>query len=130
MMHEKRQDERLMRITDQLTDSVFETSDEAILAEDSDFGADPNEEAERTRTVLREASRQLEIVNRRLSNLGHTVNPNSWKRGWSGYRSTCESCGLFVTFKLDTGEMQGEALDERCSDRDQFMIRRRAASRK
>lgn len=90
----------------------------------------PDEEAERTRTVLRRASRQLETVNRRLSSLGHTVNAKSWKRGWSGYHNACESCGSFVSFKVDTGEMRGEALDERCSDRDQFVIDRRAASRK
>ena len=130
MMHRKGQDERLARITDQLTDSIFETPDEAILAEVSDVGADPDEEAERTRTVLRKASRQLETVNRRLSNHGHMVNPKSWKRGWSGYHSTCESCGSFVSFKVDTGEMRGEALDEQCSDRNQFVIDRRAASRK
>lgn len=129
-MHKKGQDERLVRITDQLTDSVFATSDEAILAEFSETGADPDEEAERTRTVLREASRQLETVNRRVSNLGHTVNPDGWRREWSGYRNTCESCGSFVSFKIDNGEMRGEALDERCPDRDQFMVRRRAASRK
>lgn len=41
MMHRKGQDERLARITAQLTDSMFETSDEAILAEISDVGADP-----------------------------------------------------------------------------------------
>ena len=130
MMHKKGADERLRRITDQLTDSVFEMSDDAIIAEVSAANADTDEEAERTRTVLRAASRQLEIVNRRLSNLGHIINPNSWKRGWSGYRNTCESCGSFVSFEVSTGEMRGEALNERCSDRDQFVIDRRTASRK
>jgi hypothetical protein len=129
MMHRKGQDERLRRIMDQLADSVFEASDEEILAEVRGFSANPDEEAGRTRTILREASRQLEIVNRRLSHLGHTINPNSWKRGWSGYRNICEVCGSFVSLKIDTGEMQGEALDEQCSDRDQFIIRRRAVSR-
>lgn len=129
-MHRKGHDERLRRITDQVADSVFESSDEEILAELRGFGANPDEEAERTRGVLREASGQLEIVNRRLLNLGHTVNPNGWKRGWSGYRNTCENCGSFVNFKVDTGEMRGEALAERCSDRDQCRTARRAAFRK
>lgn len=130
MMHRKGQDERLRRIMDQLADSVFEASDEEILAEVRGFSAKPDEEAERARTTLREAARQLEILNRRLSNLGHTVNPNSWKRGWSGYRNTCEVCGSFVSLKIHTGEMQGEALGVQCSARDQFGIDRRTASRK
>ena len=129
-MHRKGEDERLERMMDQLADSVFDSSDEAILGDISGFSVNPDEEAERTRTVLREASRRLEIVNRRLSNLGHTVNPNSWKRGWSGYRNTCESCGSFVNVKIDTGEMQGEALDERCSDTDLCRTARQAALRK
>jgi hypothetical protein len=130
MMHRKGQDERLRRIMDELADSVFEASDEEILADISGFAASPDEEAERTRTVLRKASQRLGIVNRRLSKLGHTLNPNSWKRGWFGYRNTCESCGAFVNFKIDTGEMQGEALNERCSDTDQCRTARRAAFRK
>ena len=129
MQHEKANEERLERITDQLIDSVFATSDKAILAEFSEY-TDADKEGERTRIVMREASRRLENVNQRLWNLGHSVDPNSWKRGSSGYRNTCESCGSFVGFKTDTGEMWGKALDEPCRDRDQFLLPRRAVSQK
>jgi hypothetical protein len=121
--------EHLERMMNQLGDSVFVLSDEHIRAEVSDFGADPDEEAQRTRTVLHEALQKLENVNRRLSNLGHTVNSSSWQRGRSGYHNTCMACGSFVSFTTTTGEMRGNALDGLCPESDQNTIRRREASR-
>jgi hypothetical protein len=54
--------EKLERITEQLADSVLELSDEAILAEIIESGADPREEAERIRLVLQQASKSVEAV--------------------------------------------------------------------
>ena len=80
-------DERLETMMNQLGESVLTLSDEDIRDEVSKAGANPDEEAERTRTVLREALQKLENVNRRLSNLGHTINSNGWYRGRSGYHN-------------------------------------------
>ncbi len=129
-MEDKRNhDERLERLMNHLAESVFGLSDEAILAEAKEAGFDPEQEAERTRLVLRQASKAFENVNRRLSNLGHTVNSNGWYRGRSGCHNTCVACGSFVSFTPTTGEIRGEALDGRCAQSDQYTIRRREASR-
>jgi hypothetical protein len=122
-------DERLERMN-QLADSVLALPDEAILAEVSEAGVDPDEEAERTRIVLHAAMQTVENVNSHLSNLGHIVNPNAWDRGCSEYHNTCVNCGSFVSFTMATGEMQGEALDAACPASDQYVTRRREASRK
>jgi hypothetical protein len=55
--------EKLDRIMEQLADSVLELSDEAILDETAESGADPQEEAKRTRLVLRQAAKPSEVVN-------------------------------------------------------------------
>jgi hypothetical protein len=55
--------EKLERIMEQLADSVLELSDEAILAESAEIGADPQEEAERIRLLLRQVSKPPEVVN-------------------------------------------------------------------
>jgi hypothetical protein len=130
MTHRNSHNERVERIANQLADSVFGLSDNEILAEIGDSGANPDQEAERTDMVLRDASEKLENLNRRLADLGHTFNQNSWRRGWSGYRNTCETCGSFVSFEISTGQMRGDALDRLCSERDQFVVRRWEASRK
>jgi len=122
--------EKLERIAEQLADSVLELSDEAILAEISETGADPHEEAERTRFALRQASKALEAVNKRLWELGHTVNPKYWQRGERGYNNSCRDCGLSVSFTTATNEMWGNALVGPCPESDQQTIRRREASRK
>jgi hypothetical protein len=109
-------DERLERLMNQLAESVLGLSDEAILAEANEAGADPQREAERTRLVLRQASKVLDDVNNRLSNLGHTINSNDWRRGQRGYHNNCLNCGSSVSFTTATGEMQGEALDGLCPE--------------
>jgi hypothetical protein len=129
MADKKNHDERLERLMNRLAESVLGLSDEAILAETSEAGADPQREAERTRLVLRQASKVLDNVNKHLSDLGHTVNSNDWYRGHSGYHNTCATCGSFVSFTTATGEMRGEALDGLCPESDQYTIRRREASR-
>jgi hypothetical protein len=130
MADKRNHDERLERLMNQLADSVLRLSDEAILAETREVGADLEQEAERTRLVLRQASKALDNVNKRLSNLGHAINSNDWRRGQQGYHNNCLNCGSSVSFTTATSEMQGEALDGLCLERDQYTIRRREASRK
>jgi len=116
-------DDFLERIADELTDSVLSFSDEAFLVEGTNA-----EEAECTRMVLREAFRKLETVNRRLSNLGHRIDPNEWHRGGASYSNKCVTCGSFMSFNTATGEMRGEALHARCCERDRYTNHRQIAS--
>jgi hypothetical protein len=129
MADKNNHDERLERLMNQLAESVLGLSDEAILAETSEAGADPEQEAERTRLVLRQASKAFDDVNNRVSNLGHAINSNDWRPGQWGYHNNCLNCGSSVSFTTETGEMQGEALDGLCPESNQYTIRRREASR-
>ena len=129
MTDKRNHDDHLEKIMNQLADSVLALSDEAIRTEASELGAEPEQEAKRTRLVLRRASKTLDKVNERLSNLGHTINSNGWWRGHWGYHNTCVTCGSFVSFSTATGEMRGEALDGHCPESNQYTISRREASR-
>jgi hypothetical protein len=129
MTDEKNYDDPLERLMNQLAESVLGLSDEAIHAETSAVGVDPEQEAERTRLVLRQASKVIDDVNNRLSNLGHAISPNDWRYGQWGYRNKCLNCGSSVSFTTATGEMRGEAFDGLCPESDQYPIRRREASR-
>ena len=129
MADNKNHDERLQRLMNRLAEAVLGLSDAAILAETSEAGADPEQEAERTRLVLRRASELLDNVNKRLSNLGHTVSSINWVPGPSGYENTCATCSAFVSFTAATGEMRGKALDEPCRKKDGYAICRREAAR-
>jgi hypothetical protein len=130
MADKKNQDDHLERAMNQLADSVLGLSEEAFLAETSETTADPEHEAEQTRLVLRQASKTLDDVNKRMSDLGHSTDASEWLRGHWGYHNTCETCGSFVSFTLATGEMRGAALDGVCPDSDQYSIHRRKASSK
>jgi hypothetical protein len=130
MGDKKNHDERLERLMNQLAESVLGLSGEAILAETSGTGADAEQEAERTRLVLRQASKALDNVNNRVSNLRHTINSNDWRLGHRAYHNHCRTCGSSVSFSTATGEMRGEALDAPCLESGQYDIRRREASRK
>jgi len=55
--------EKLERISEQVADSVLGLSDESILAEIRDSGADPQREAERIRLLLRQVLENTEVVN-------------------------------------------------------------------
>ena len=110
MTDKKNHDERLERLMNQLAESVFGLTDDAVLAETNEAGADPEQEAERTRSVLRQASKVFDSVNKRLSHLGHTINSSDWCSGQGSYHNTCQTCGSFVSFTTATGEMRGEAL--------------------
>ena len=122
-------DERLERLMNQLAESVLGLSDEGILADTEEAGANPEQEAECTRLVLRQASKAFNNLNDRLSNLGHAINSDDWRREQWGYHNTCLNCGSSVSFTMATGEVQGEALAGLCAQSDQYTIRRREASR-
>ena len=62
MIDKKTHDERLERLMNPLAESVLGISDEAVLTETSEAGADPEQEAEHTRLVLRQASKALDNV--------------------------------------------------------------------
>ena len=73
--------EKLERIMEQLAESVLELSDEALLAEITESGADPEQEAEGTRLALRQAVKPQEVEDQRLSNLGDATNSNYCRTG-------------------------------------------------
>ena len=56
MGYRKNDDDHSEAVMNQLADSVLGLSDEATVDEAGEAGADPNEEAERTRLVLRRKS--------------------------------------------------------------------------
>lgn len=56
MAYKKINDDHSETVMNQLADSVLGLSDEAIVVEVREAGADPDEEAERTRSVLRSKS--------------------------------------------------------------------------
>jgi hypothetical protein len=116
------------RIMNRLADSVVELSDEEILAEVRECGVDPQEEADRTSSMLRKAADTWETENSRLSNLGHTINPNEWRSVDGSYHNHCLNCGSSVSFTTATSEMQGEALDGSCPE-NAYPIKRWEASR-
>ena len=72
--------EKLERIIGQLAESVLELSDEALLAEITESGGDPQQEVERTRSLLRHAARPQE-VDQRLSNVGDTTDSHCYRTG-------------------------------------------------
>jgi hypothetical protein len=104
------------RIMNHLADSVLELSDEEILAEVRESGADPQEEAERTSFVLRQATDTWESANERLSDLGHAINPNYWRDVDGIYHNNCQSCGSSVSFTGATRRLEGNILDGSCPE--------------
>jgi len=128
MADNKDHDEQLERIMSCLADSMLQLSDEEILAETRESGADPQEEAERTHAVLRQASKALETVNKRLRSLGHTVNPKYWQQGERGYHNNCQDCGLSVNLAV-AGEVWGDALHGPCRKNDWYAVREYESSR-
>ena len=106
----------LQRIMNRLAESVFELSDDEILAEVRESGVDPQEEADRTSSVLRKAADTWQSENARLSNLGHTINPKNWRCIEGIYYNYCLSCDSEVSFAPATQRMEGNALDGSCSE--------------
>jgi hypothetical protein len=128
MADKKNYDDPLEKIMNQLAESALGLSDKATRAEISEAGADPQRDAERTRLALRAASKALASVNQRLSNLGHTIDSNSWLRAQRGYHNRCLDCGSFVSFTTTTGEIHGDALDRPCPVSGRYAVRRQEAS--
>lgn len=60
-------------LLEQLAESVLELSDEEIVSEIAESGADPQQEAERTRLVLQQAVKPQQLDWQRVSNLGDTT---------------------------------------------------------
>jgi hypothetical protein len=116
------------RIMDHLADSLFELSDEEILAEVRESGVDPEQEAERTRLVLRQASKAFDDVNNHLSKLVHSINSHDWRSGQGSYHNNCLNCGSSVSFTTATGEMRGDALGGSCPENG-YATKKREASR-
>jgi hypothetical protein len=110
------------KIMNHLADSVLELSDEEILAEVRESGADPQEQAERTGFVLRQAADIWQSENERLSNLGHSINPNYWHCVEGIYHNHCLNCGSLVSFT--TVRMEGNVLDGQCTKYDHHAIPR------
>jgi hypothetical protein len=108
----------LERVMNALAESGLKLSAEEIVLETTEGGADPAQEAKRTALVLQHALQQFEYVNRRLSHLGHTVNPRTWRSGRQGYENRCLKCGSIVTFAVAEDEVRSQALDTRCPARD------------
>src|SRR5215470_7426164 len=106
--------DQLRNVLDQLAESVLHTTDTEISTEIRDGGSDPQELAEHTRAILRQAVTLFDAVNRRLWALGHAVDAKQWRPGESGYSNTCQSCGQVVSFSISTGEIKGNALTELC----------------
>jgi hypothetical protein len=102
-------DQQQERVMYYLANSVLELSDEDIRDEAAATG-DP-QQAERTRSILRNAARVVEKVNRCLLDLGHTISPQRWQQDGGGYSNHCLTCGLPVNFTSATGTIWGSALE-------------------
>jgi hypothetical protein len=120
--------EQLDAAMKELANSVLELSDDEIVREIRESGIDPQEEAERTRGTLLFTLQRAEALHKRLWEMGHTINPNSWKRGDWGYDNKCANCGMAVSLANTGNEMRGTALDEQCHASDRFTFRKREAS--
>ena len=126
MADDKKNSEILERALNHLADSVLTLSDESVLVEAGEPGADLYKDAEQIRLVLSEASQVLENVTRRLSNMGHAIGSNYWHRDHRGFHTKCLNCGSSVSITTATREAQGGALDAPCSASNEYRIPKRA----
>jgi hypothetical protein len=117
-MADERDRAGLERLMKELAESVLKLSEDVILAESSEAGANFQQEAERTRSVLRQAAQRFQSLSRRLSDLGHTFNPKSWRSEGRVYQNRCLNCGSIVTFAAAADEVRSPALDTRCRAKD------------
>jgi hypothetical protein len=113
-------------VLDGLADSVLELSDEEILDEVRKSGTDPEEYAERTRGVLRQALQKFDNVHRRLQELGHAI--MDWQAREGGYENRCKNCGLSVSFSATSNEIWGEASVKPCQARNQYTSEKKEAA--
>ena len=124
MVGDKNHNLQLKKFLDQLADSVLLLSDQDLMAEIHEAGEDPQAEAERTRAVLLRALTLFEVVNNRLSALGHTVDPKHWRRGEKIYYNNCLTCGRLVSFTTTDNGLREHALEERCPKSNENTITR------
>jgi hypothetical protein len=124
MEGKKNYDEQLENVMNQLADSVLELSEEAMLTEIGEAGADPQREAERVRLALQKHLQTFDAVDKRLSKLGHTINSKSWWSGERRYHNKCIKCGSLVSFSTTTNEMLGDAFDRPCPASERYTTRR------
>lgn len=126
MAYKTNQYQQLERIMNHLANSVLELSDTEICDEALATG-DPEQEAERTRKVLRNAARAVEKVNRSLLELGHTISPQRWQQHEGRYSNHCLTCGLPVNFTSTTGTIWGSALEGHCPQTERVFGKRASA---
>jgi hypothetical protein len=136
MRNREHHSEEQENILDRLADSVLELSDEEIVSEVREAGADPEEYAEHTRTVLLgavqkfdEVSTRLRKVSERLRVLGHTLHLKDWQTREWGYENECRYCSLSVSVALDSGRIWGEASVRPCALGQGASGRRKASAR-
>src|SRR6059058_4787583 len=115
MENKRDHDRQLEKLMNDLADSVLELSDEEVLSEAREVGADP----------LQQASKTFEDVNRSLSNLGHTVEPKLWRRRGEAYYNNCVTCGLSVSFTPASNQKEGDALTGPCPDSGRYAVSKR-----
>ncbi len=128
MFDKKNHEERLARLLAELADTVLQLSDQEIAAEVCANGADPEKEAECTRSMLRDCVKLFDSVNQRLWDLGHAIDPSHWHRGIDDFFSYCPGCGELVSFTIATGETRGYALRECCPKPNQHKVAQTATS--
>jgi hypothetical protein len=127
IFNKKNHEERVAKVLDQLADTVLQLSDEEMAAEVCEDGADPEQEAESTRSMLRDCVTLFDNVNERLWHLGHTIDPSDWRRGTESFYVYCLACGELVTLAIATSEARGHALRERCPNANRYKITQTAS---
>ena len=63
-MGDKKSHDKVQELYNRLADSVLQLSDEAIIAEVAEAGVDPNEEAERVLSALKQTQKEFELAER------------------------------------------------------------------
>jgi hypothetical protein len=124
MAGKKIHDERFERIMNRLAESVLEVSDEAILGEINETVPDAHEQAEHVRSTLQRKLQTLDIVQRQLSNLGHTIDPKLWWSDEQAFYNNCLDCGSLVSLTIANNEMYGSAFNEPCAESGRHAIRK------
>src|SRR5437762_13011473 len=91
MENKRDHDRQLEKLMNDLADSVLELSDEEVLSEAREVGADRQQQAETTRAVLQQASKTFEDVHRSMSNLAQTAEQTLSMRKGCAYYNNCRT---------------------------------------
>jgi hypothetical protein len=116
MADKKNHDEHLERITNHLAESVLGLSDEAIIAETSEAGADPEPEAEATRLVLLTGVEGIGQCEQALVESWPYRQFQLLGARAVGLSQQLPKLRFISEFATATGEMQGEALEGPCPE--------------